>query len=141
MPPDTLPRAEKGRFAPPPALRGPAQAVSVEIQSWPGVIASTHWHFSGSGRVDGVDFYVGEMEMGHIHLDGEIHLATSAGLRRALVARRLARPFPYYATWVEADIGDAAGAERATWLFRLNHRRLRGEAEERLIAEIYAAGM
>jgi hypothetical protein len=80
------------------------------------------------------------MELGHIHLDGEIHLATSAALRRALVARRLARPFPYYATWVEADIGDAAEAAHAAWLFRLNHRRLSGAAEGDLVAEIEAAG-
>ena len=54
-------------------LKGPAQSVSAEIQSWPGIIAATHWFLYDRTQVDGADFYVGEKELGHIHLDGELH--------------------------------------------------------------------
>src|SRR6516165_1298489 len=66
--------ADKGRIKPPPALKGAAQLVSQEIQSWPGIVAATHWFLYDRTQVDGADFYVGERELGHIHLDGEFHL-------------------------------------------------------------------
>src|SRR5258707_1086401 len=72
----------KGEIRPPPKLKGLAQSVSLEIKSWPGVIAATHWFLYDRTQVDGADFYVGEKELGHIHLDGELHLGVTAGLRR-----------------------------------------------------------
>jgi len=38
--------ADKGPIKPPPALKGLAQLVSQEIQSWPGIVAATHWFAS-----------------------------------------------------------------------------------------------
>ena len=68
------------------------------------------------------DFYAGDDELGHLHLDGELHLATTIHLRHLLVAARLARPFAFggsYAGWVEASIQNEADADHALWLFRL----------------------
>ena len=124
--PDSLPLNAKGRFAPPPLLEGPAGRVALEIASWPNVISATHWLLGRPGVVDGADFYVGEQELGHIHLDGEVHLATSLELRKKLLAKNQARPFPYYASWVEASIETEAQADHAIWLFRLNYTRLMG---------------
>ena len=124
--PDSLPLNAKGRFAPPPKLEGPAGRVASEIASWPNVISAAHWRLGRPGVVDGADFYVGEQELGHIHLDGEVHLATSLELRKTLLAKKHARPFPYYASWVEASIETEAEADHALWLFRLNYTRLMG---------------
>lgn len=132
--------SEKGPIAPPPVLNGLLQGVSETIQSWNGVGAATHWHLYRPDQVDGTDFYVGDEELGHIHLDGSIHLATSLALRQALVTRGLAQPFPYagYEGWVQSAIRGPADAELALWLFGLNHRRLCGTAEAALVADIAA---
>ena len=34
---------DKGPVIAPPVLSGWAQTVSLEIQSWPGIISATHW--------------------------------------------------------------------------------------------------
>lgn len=83
---DTLPRDAKGPLAPPPRLGGELQAVVDAVAAWPGVEVSMHWHFSDQSRVDGVDFYVGGEELGHLHLDGVIHLATTPSLQASLTA-------------------------------------------------------
>lgn len=128
--------AAKGRYMPPPVLDEPLQALSVEIQLWPNVFAATHWHLSRREEVNGADFYVGADELGHIHLDGEVHLATSMALREVLVAEGLARPFPYYRSWVETSIRTEKDAKHAKWLFKLNYDRLSGVPVEALLAKI-----
>lgn len=118
----------KGPIQPAPKLSGPAAGVAEAIATWPGVIAATHWHLSRSNEIDGVDFYVAEEELGHIHLDGEVHLATSIDLRSILLNAGFARPFPWYKDWIETSIKTSADAEHALWLFEINYRRLRGDA-------------
>ena len=137
---DTLPLSAKGKFAPPPILDLFAQRVSAAIQTWPDIISATHWHLYRADDVDGADFYVAEDELGHIHLNGEVHLATSLELRKLLLAKNLAKPFPYYASWVQTRIGTAAEAEHALWLFKLNYDRIKGETETRLSERIEAYG-
>jgi Family of unknown function (DUF5519) len=120
----TLPRDAKGVVAPPPRLDGPVGAVSDAIAAWPEVEATTHWHLNDRDRVDGIDFYVGADELGHIHLDGSIHLATNPALGAAMVAEGLGRPFPYARGWTLASVGDR-GVDGAVALFRRNYDRLR----------------
>ena len=81
--------SEKGRYMPLPVLEEPMQAFSIDIQSWPNVIAATHWHLNRPHEVNGADFYVGMDELEHLHLDGDVHLATSSALREALLAEGL----------------------------------------------------
>ena len=116
----------KGEIRPPPKLKGPAQSVSLEIQSWPGVIAATHWFLYDRTQVDGADLYVGEKELGHIHLDGELHLCVTVGLRRRLIAAGLAEALPWAEDCVQAPISSRRDARNALWLFRLGYDRLRG---------------
>ncbi|WBO23801.1 luciferase domain-containing protein [Sphingomonas abietis] len=119
-----MPRTDKGPVAPPPVLAQPFQAVVDAVAGWPGVTATMHWHLYHPNDVDGVDLYVGEEELGHIHLDGAIHLATGPVLGRRLVAAALARPFRHVGGWVEADVS-VIGAEAATALFRHNYEAIR----------------
>jgi hypothetical protein len=119
-----LPREAKGSLAPAPALDGPFQEVADAVAAWPEVAATTHWHLRDRDRVDGIDFYVGPNELGHIHLDGSIHLATTPELGAKLVAEGLGRPFPWARGWTMASVS-SLGVESAVALFRRNYDRLR----------------
>jgi hypothetical protein len=114
----------KGPVAAPPVLDGPSQRVAETVASWQGVIAATHWHFSGNGSVDGADFYVGARELGHIHLDGEVHLATDTALRDQILKSGEAKRFFYDPSWVMTRIASEVDADRAIGLFRKNYERL-----------------
>ena len=116
----TMTRADKGPITPPPVLAAPMRTVADAVAGWPGVVATTHWHLHRRSQVDGIDFYVGEEELGHIHLDGAIHLATSPTLGQALIAEGLARPFRHVHGWTEEDI-KTIGADAAIALFRRNY--------------------
>ncbi len=133
--------SEKGPLAPAPALVAVLEPVSLAIQGWFGVIAAAHWDLFRVGEVvDGTDFYVGDDELGHIHLNGEAHLATSPALGQALVAGGLARPLRWggaaYRGWTEFSVRTVADAAHAAWLFELNYQRLRGRPEGELVAEV-----
>lgn len=119
----TLPRAAKGRVAPPPPLDGPLGTVVDAVAAWPGIQATVHWYLYDASKVDGVDFYWGDEELGHLHLDGSIHLATSPELGRALVAEGAAKPFRYQPGWVEEQVR-RIGPQAAIALFRRNYERL-----------------
>ena len=126
---------QKGPIKPAPVLTGPGQKTAEAIQSWPTIISATHWDLFNRSRVDGADFYVGEAELGHIHLNGEVHLAATNGLGIALLQRGLASPLPYgkaYGDWVSFMIRTDSDADHAIWLFRLNYDRLRGESLDAL---------
>jgi hypothetical protein len=116
----------KGEIKPPPKLKGPAQSVSREIQSWPDIVAAKHWYLDDRTQVDGADFYVGEKELGHIHLDGELHLCVTVGLRRRLIEAGLAEALPWAEDCVQAPISTRTEARNAIWLFRLAYDRLTG---------------
>ena len=117
---------DKGPHAPAPALPGPAGLVAAEIATWAGVIARAHWHLYRSAEVDGADFYVGEQELGHVHLDGEAHIAMTRVMRDAALARGVGHAAPWhgYQDWLHLRIVDATVSE-AIALFRANHARLR----------------
>ena len=120
----TLPREAKGPLAPPPVLSGDLQAVVDAVVAWPEVGASTHWRFGDMSRVDGVDFYVGSDELGHLHLDGSIHLATTDALQAELVQEGVGAPFAYARGWTQSSVR-RLGAPGAIALFRRNYDRLR----------------
>lgn len=120
----TMTRAMKGPIEAPPALGQPLQSIVDVVAAWPGVTATVHWHLVHRSQVDGVDFYLGEAELGHLHVDGSIHLATSPELGSTLVAEGAARPFRYLQGWVEED-ARGIGQEAAVALFRRNYDELR----------------
>lgn len=119
----TLSRAGKGPIAPPPTHDGLPQAVADAVAAWPGVAASVHWHLFRPSEVDGIDFYFGDEEFGHIHLDAWTHIATSSSLGATLVGEGRARPFRHLQGWIEARVA-TIGADAAVALFRRNYERL-----------------
>ena len=108
----------------PPVLTGDLKAVADAVTTWPDVVATSRGHFAHTEQDDGIDFRVGEDELGHMHFDGSIHLASGPNLWAALVAEGLGRPSPWARGWREARVGDL-GVERAVALFRRNYDRLR----------------
>lgn len=130
--------SEKGRFAPPPKLPVHAEAVSRALASWPEVHARTHWELGNESIVDGADFYVGEEEIGHLHLYSEAHVATGAKLGKALIGAKLAAPFPWSAKFVVFRVAKSADVERALWLFGLAYDRVRGVTLEELVRRVEA---
>ena len=135
--------SEKGPIWPVPVLMGPAEVTSQTVQAWPGVVSATHWGLYSVGeKVDGAEFHVNDADLGHIHLGGDVHLATSGALREVLVGAGLAEPFPFggaaYASWVLFRLRTPADAAHATWLFELNYRRLCGVPEAELLTAVAA---
>ena len=133
---DPMKLQEKGRFAPPPDLPEHAQLVSKTLASWDDVHARTHWLLGDESQVDGADFYVGEEELGHLHLEGQAHVATGAAVRKALVSAGLASPFRWSSKFVVHDVARAADVEHALWLFRLAYDRAHGVTDEELVTRV-----
>lgn len=131
--------AEKGRYAPPPVLAPPhAEQLSRTLASWPHVHARTHWRLGDETVIDGADFYVGEEELGHLHLDGEAHVAVGRTLRDALVPRHLGRAFRWSEDFVTWPVTSDVDRLHAEWLFALRYWALTGASDEQLAAEIEA---
>ena len=113
-------RAEKGPPGPAPAIAGPAGAVALAVAALPGVEASVHWHLTRRSEVDGADFYRGEAELGHIHLDGEAHIRLGRQGCDAALARGTGERAPWrgYEDWLHLRITGPAEAAEALALFR-----------------------
>lgn len=128
--------AEKGRYAAPPRLPVHAQALSSSLASWPNVHARAHWLLGDETQVDGADFYVGERELGHIHLQGEAHIAVPKPVRDALVKAGLASPFPWSQAFVAYSIVTAADIDSARALFELAYDHLQGVSNAELLTRV-----
>lgn len=130
--------AEKGRFAAPPALPEQAQTVADALASWPDVHARTHWLLGDETQVDGADFYLGDNELGHLHLDGEAHIAVGVTLRNALVLGGLAKPFRWSTAFVVIRVESAKDAAHAKRVFQLSYDRRAGVPSEVLLTKVLA---
>jgi Family of unknown function (DUF5519) len=128
--------SEKGRYTPPPQLEPAAQRASEAIAAWPGVHARTHWLLGDEREVDGADFYLGEEELGHIHLESEAHVMHARPVAQALIKAGLARRFQWSGEVVVFEIRTQADVAHALWLFQLSYDRRRGVAQPELLARI-----
>jgi hypothetical protein len=117
---------EKGHFAERPPLAEASELVARNVEKWPSVHARTHWQLADETIVDGADFYVGERELGHLHLYPEAHIAMPRPLHDAVIAAKLARPFRYSESFVVHRVRTTADAHATEWLFRLAYDRLQG---------------
>ena len=127
----------EGPLKPAPQLTGIVQEVSDEIQSWAGVVSATHWKLGDPTCVDGAEFHVADIgELGHIHLNGEVHILLTEKLRDRLLGHKLAKPFPWGKNWVMAEITAADEADGAKWLFKLGYDRRRSVPTETLLERI-----
>ena len=128
-------RREKGRVAPPPRLSGAPQVVADAVAAMPGVVVQAHWQIGSQTEVNGSDFYVGEEELGHIHLDGEAHVPLGATVVKALVKARLARRFRWSDSFAAVDAHDV---DNAAWVFALRRQQIAGLGEDEMLSLIHA---
>lgn len=128
--------SEKGRFVARPTLDGIAEDVAKAVEALAGVEGRTHWNLGDESVIDGADFYVGEQELGHIHLYAEAHIAVPKALRDALIAARIAKPFRWSESFVVKTIRTPKDAREAMFVFGLAHARLRGTALPELLAQV-----
>jgi len=129
---------EKGRYGRPSKPRRHARAPSERRATWPNVLARTHWRLGDEQVVDGADFYLGDAELGHIHLDGEAHVAVGRKLAAAIVRRGLASAFRWSRDFVTTPVDSPASVTHTAWLFQLRHDALSGISEPRLLARVDA---
>lgn len=133
MQPNTIKRSDKGPIAPPPRLRGAAQRVADAVQRLPGVVAQAHWEIGSYTVVNGTDFYVGEEELGHIHLDAEAHIPLGAHLADVVIKASLASRFAWSRDFVAVHAGDDGVA---LLLFSLRRDQIDGVDSATLCARI-----
>lgn len=127
---------DKGRFSPRPVLEAEAETVARLVEAWPLVHARTHWQLGDETIVDGADFYVGERELGHLHLFSEAHIALPPSLREAVIDAKLGRRFRWSDGFVVHAVRNAAEAKEAAWLFRLAYDRLVGASLASLLQRV-----
>ncbi len=130
--------AEKGRYAAPPQLKPAAQRVSETLASWPGVHARTHWLLGDEQVVDGADFYFGQEELGHLHLESTAHVMHARAIADALIKAGLAQRFAWNREVVAFKIRNQADVAHALWLFELSYERRRGLGKTEILALIDA---
>jgi hypothetical protein len=129
----TMTRTEKGRVALPPRLHSLFQATADAVVALPGVAAQAHWQIGSQTIENGVDFYVGEDELGHIHLDGSAHIPVGDDVVDVVVKARLARRFRWSRAFVEVDASDK---DKTLWLFVLRHAQIEGATEDDILSRI-----
>lgn len=128
--------SEKGRFVARPTLDGVAEKVARGVEALAGVKGRTHWQLGDESVVDGADFYVGERELGHIHLYAEAHIAVPRALRDALITARIGKTFPWSDAFVAKRIRTEKDASAAAFVFGLAHAGLLGATVAELVARV-----
>ncbi len=128
-------RQSKGRVAPAPRLGPAAQLVVDAVAELPSVSVQAHWEIGSQTEVNGTDFYVGEEELGHVHLDGEAHVPLGSSLAELVITNKLARRFRWSRDFVVVDTKDP---DRALWVFGLRRAQIDGVSELELRARVMA---
>jgi hypothetical protein len=102
--------------------------VEREILDWPGV----HKEFRPSPVGDAVIYWLGERQLGHIHLDGVADLQFPRAVHDELIAAGRARPHRGgFAAVVSYAIRRPEDVRGAIDLFRLSYERLSAAAAAR----------
>jgi hypothetical protein len=128
-------RQSKGRVAPAPRLGPAAQLVVDAVAALPSVSVQAHWEIGSQTEVNGTDFYVGEEELGHVHLDGEAHVPLGSSLAELVITNKLARRFRWSRDFVVVDTKDP---DRALWVFGLRRAQIDGVSDLELRARVTA---
>jgi hypothetical protein len=104
-----------------------ARGISDQVTAWPGVSAHDH-------QFDGIEFRVGNRQLGHLHGDRIADIPLKRALRDELVAAGRVRVHRWRpdSGWVTVDLDSEEGREQAVRLLRVGYesalkaRRRRG---------------
>jgi hypothetical protein len=101
-----------------PPAGTPGRELHDVLMQLPGVSAHEH-------QLGGVEYRVGDVEIGHVHRHVSADVDAGAALARAVVRRGLAEVNPYAPDgWLTIDLAGSGGLRVARWLFLRNHRRI-----------------
>ena len=97
-------------------MREKIEHIKQTVTSWPGMTANPH-------RFGGLEFNLGSVEIGHIHLNGMVDIPFNSKIRNQLLAEK--RVVPHHILpetgWITFYIRSAADVDTAIWLFRLSY--------------------
>lgn len=95
------------------------ETIKHEVLSWDGVTSGAH-------RFGGLEFRIGNCEIGHLHGRHQVDIPFSARLRKELVATGKASPHHLYPNsgWISYYIRGVEDVPAAIALLRLNYDRL-----------------
>ena len=124
-----------GPIRPAPDLHGQAATIAEAVERMVGVTAHTHWMRGDSKTVDGAEYHLGDLELGHVHLDGSVHLPMGP-LAASVVDASLAAYPPWSKTWVSLAAQANGSASKAIWLFELAHAQASGLSHHNLLDRI-----
>jgi hypothetical protein len=112
------------------------RALTDALLAWEGVETRPH-------RFGGVEFRVGNREIGHLHPGGVADLLLSVRLRRDLVAAGRAEPHHWLPNtgWITVRLRSEHDLPNVLELFRLNYDRLRGVASRPTTGIIHASAV
>ena len=74
-------------------------------------------------RFGGLEFNLGSVEIGHIHLNGMVDIPFNSKIRNQLLAEKRVEPHHILPEtgWITFYIRSAEDVEQAIWLFRLSY--------------------
>ena len=102
------------------------ETIQKTVMSWPGVTEGPH-------RFGGIQFSLGERELGHLHGDRMADLPFTRAVRDELIAAGRARPHHVLpdSGWVSYRLSSEADVPGAIALFRLSYERALAAQQER----------
>ena len=102
------------------------ETIQKTVMSWPGVTERPH-------RFGGIQFSLGERELGHLHGDSMADLPFTRAVRDELIAAGRARPHHVLpdSGWVTYRLSSEADVPGAIALFRLSYERALAAQQER----------
>jgi hypothetical protein len=94
----------------------PAHNIVEQVTSWPGVTAHDH-------RFGGIEFRVGNRQLGHLHGDRTADIPLKRALRDELIAAGRAKVHRWRpdSGWVTVEINSDAGTDEAVRLLRVGY--------------------
>jgi hypothetical protein len=89
-----------------------------EVESWAGVTSGPH-------QFNGLEFMLGQAEIGHLHGDSLLDIAFTMAVRDALIAEGKAQPHHIVPDggWISFRLRTPEDADHAIWLLRLSYLR------------------
>lgn len=95
------------------------ETIKQEVLSWAGVTSDVH-------RFGGLEFRIGNCEIGHLHGRHQVDIPFSARLRKQLVESGQASPHHLYPNsgWISFYIRSTDDVPNAIALLRMNYDRL-----------------
>ncbi|MEZ4669212.1 MAG: DUF5519 family protein [Anaerolineae bacterium] len=97
-------------------MRQQIEQVQQAVSSWPGMTASPH-------RFGGLEFNLGTVEVGHIHLNGMVDIPFNTKIRNQLVKEGSAEPHHLLKDtgWITFFIHSDTDVPHAIQLFRISY--------------------